>query len=236
MMKKVRILLVLLLVISLAAGCSSQQPDEGAAETSVEFVFPGEWEEHEGTWIIWPHNYGVIEPEYVDMIDEIWVTMTEALHEGENVHIVAYDEDEKVRICGLLEEVGTDLDKVDFVIEESDQFWARDCGPLFVSDKDGKPAVLDFGYNGYGRMDKMGPDVPEELRWEMPEFVREEYMENYVKDDLLAASAAEAIGLESIDLNEFVLEGGAFEADGCGTIITTESCILNENRNPGMTR
>lgn len=61
-------------------------------ETAVEYSFPGEWEVHEGTWIIWPHNYGVIVSEYVDMIDDIWVTMTKALHTGERVHIVAYNE------------------------------------------------------------------------------------------------------------------------------------------------
>jgi agmatine deiminase len=85
-------------------------------------------------------------------------------------------------------------------------------------------------------MAKLGPDVPEDLRWEMPEFVRQEYLENYIKDDVLAQNIASAIGVESINLNGFILEGGAIETDGCGTVITTESCILNENRNPGITR
>lgn len=205
-------------------------------ETSVEFTFPGEWEEHEGTWLIWPHNYGLIVPEYVDMIDDIWITMTEALHTGEKVHIIAYNQAEQTRISGLLTEAGVEMSQVDFWIAETDQFWARDCGPMFVVDAEGTPAILDWGYNGYGRMDKLGPDVPEEWRWEMPDFVREEYLENYVKDDVLAPAIARAMDLECIDINEFILEGGAIESDGCGTIITTESCILNENRNPGATR
>lgn len=128
------------------------------------------------------------------------------------------------------------MSQVDFVVTETDQFWARDCGPMFVVDSEGKPAILDWSYNGYARMDKLGPDVPEKYRWEMPEFVREEYLENYIKDDVLAESIARAIGVENVNLNRFVLEGGAIESDGCGTIITTESCILNENRNPGYTR
>lgn len=222
---------LLAVIMLLTGGCSAQSNTE---DISVQYTFPGEWEEHEGTWLIWPHNFGVIEPEYVDMIDEIWVTTTSALHTGEKVHIIAYSEEEQSRITGLLADAGVDMAQVDFLITESDQFWARDCGPVFVYDAQGNAAILDAGYNGYGRMDKLGPDVPEKDRWEMPEFVREEYMENFLKDDLLAAAVAESLGITCVDINGFVLEGGAIEYDGCGTIITTESCILNENRNPGM--
>ena len=223
--------LFLAAVVLLTAGCSAQSNTE---DITVKYTFPGEWEEHEGTWLVWPHNFGVIEPEYVDMIDDIWVTMTAALHAGEKVHIIAYSEEEQSRITGLLTDAGVDMAQVDFLIAESDQFWARDCGPVFVYDAQGNAAILDAGYNGYGRMEKLGPDVPEKDRWEMPEFVREEYMENFLKDDLLAAAVADSLGVTCVDINGFVLEGGAIESDGCGTIITTESCILNENRNPGM--
>lgn len=229
--------LVYALLISVAlfsvSSCDLFQNPEN--EISI-YTLPGEWEEHEGTWLIWPHNYGLIDPEYVDMIDDIWVTMADALHTGERVHIVAYNGDEQTRISELLSGEGVDLAQVDFLIAETDQFWARDCGPIFVSASDGSPAILDWGYNGYGRMYKLGPDVPEDLRWEMPEFVREEYLENYTKDDLLASAIARAIGVKCVDINEFIVEGGAIEADGRGTIITTESCILNENRNADVKR
>ncbi|MBR4312861.1 MAG: agmatine deiminase family protein [Bacteroidaceae bacterium] len=216
--------------------CSSPDDDKIVENTTVEYTFPGEWEPHEGTWLIWPHDYGIIIPEYVDMIDDIWVTMTKALHTGEKVHIVAYNDDERTHITTLLEEAEVDMSQVTFLLAETDQFWARDCGPMFAIDSEGKPAILDWGYNGYGRMDKFGVDVPEDWRWELPEFVREEYLENYTKDDVLAQSIASAMDVRNVNLNGFILEGGAIESDGCGTIITTESCILNENRNPGITR
>ena len=235
MKKNLNTMLIAALALFMYA-CSPQDDDKIVEETIVEYTFPGEWETHEGTWLIWPHNYGIIAPEYVDMIDDIWVTMTKALHIGERVHIVAYNSDERTSITALLEEAGVDMSQVDFLLAETDQFWARDCGPMFAKNTEGMPVVLDWGYNGYGRMDKFGEDVPEEWRWELPEFAREEYLENYIKDDLLAQSIASVIGIKSMNLNGFILEGGAIESDGRGTIITTESCILNENRNPETTR
>ena len=235
MIKKITTVMFIALSVLLMGACTSHEGDK-VDDNVVNYTFPGEWEEHEGTWLIWPHNNGIIAPEYVDMIDDIWVTMTKALHTGERVHIVAYDDDERARITTLLEAAGVDMSQVDFVLAETDQFWARDCGPMFAFDSEGKPAILDRGYNGYGRIDKFGPDVPEELLWELPEFAREEYLENYVKDDVLAQNIATAIGVGCVNLGGFILEGGAIENDGCGTIITTESCILNENRNPGITR
>ena len=231
-----RIFIVILSAVMLLAACSSFKGDKALLATAVEYTFPGEWEIHEGTWLIWPHDFGIISPEYVDMIDEIWVTMTQALHTGEKVHIVAYNDIERTRIASLLQGEAVDMSQVDFLISESDQFWARDCGPMFAVDDEGKQVILDWGYNGYGRMDKFGLHVPEDWRWELPEFAREEYLENYIKDDVLAENIADAIDYASVNINGFILEGGAIENDGCGTIITTESCILNENRNPGVTR
>ena len=115
-MKKCFVVLLAVIML-LTAGCSAQSNTE---DISVQYTFPGEWEEHEGTWLIWPHNYGVIEPEYVDMIDEIWVTMADALHTGEKVHIIAYSEEEQSRITGLLTDAGVDMAQVDFLIAESD--------------------------------------------------------------------------------------------------------------------
>ena len=227
---------LLIAVSMLLAACLSDNNGDKTKDITVEYTFPGEWEEHEGTWLIWPHNYGVITPKYVDMIDDIWVTMTKSLHTGERVHIVVYNDNERSRISTLLAGEGVDISQVDFYVAETDQFWARDYGPMFAFDSDSKPVILDWGFNGYARMAKLGPDVPEDQRWEMPEFVRQEYLENYVKDDVLAQNIASAIDVKSIGLNGFVLEGGAIEIDGHGTAITTESCIINENRNPGITR
>ena len=102
------IALIALFMIS----CRNREIDK----TLVEYTFPGEWEER----LIWPHDYGIITPEYVDMIDDIWATMTKALHTGEKVHIVVYNQAEQNIIGGLLTDAGVDMSQVDFTIAETD--------------------------------------------------------------------------------------------------------------------
>lgn len=90
-MNKITITTIIAALTLLMASCSSIEDDHTLKNNVVEYTFPAEWENHEGTWLIWPHNYGVIVSEYVNMIEDVWVTMTKALHTGERVHIVAYD-------------------------------------------------------------------------------------------------------------------------------------------------
>jgi agmatine deiminase len=87
--------------------------------------------------------------------------------------------------------------------------WVRDWGPTFVH-KDGALAYVKWDYNGYGGK---FPDV--------------------VKDGLVPDQVPALEKFERIDAG-MVMEGGALETNGAGTIITTEECLLNPNRNPGM--
>jgi agmatine deiminase len=90
--------------------------------------------------------------------------------------------------------------------------WARDSGPVFVRDTDGSVAVVSFGFNAWGN------------RWHPHD-----------DDARLGARVGERLGLE-VFRAPFVLEGGAFLVDGEGTVVTTEQCLLNPNRNPTWSR
>jgi agmatine deiminase len=92
-----------------------------------------------------------------------------------------------------------------------DDSWARDNGPIFVRNDDDKIALVDFKFNAWGNK---GP-------WE--------------QDDKLPAALAERMGARRYDA-PMVLEGGAISVDGEGTLMTTEQCLLNVNRNPSMSR
>ena len=104
---------------------------------------------------------------------------------------------------------GEGVTPVEIPIDDS---WARDSGPVFVRDAAGLVQVVSFGFNAWGE------------RWTP-----------YADDDRLAARVGARLGLEVVQA-PFVLEGGSFLVDGEGTVITTEQCLLDPNRNPGWTR
>jgi agmatine deiminase len=92
-----------------------------------------------------------------------------------------------------------------------DDSWARDNGPIFVRRENNRLALVNFRFNGWGNK---GP-------WE--------------KDDRLPVLLAERLRIRRYDA-PMVLEGGAISVDGDGTLLTTEQCLLNANRNPSMSR
>jgi len=93
-----------------------------------------------------------------------------------------------------------------------DDSWIRDSGPIFVTDGTGRTAAVDFAFNGWG-----GRFLPSD------------------HDDALPAAIAAHLGVPRYRA-PLVLEGGAITVDGQGTLLTTASCLLNDNRNPGRSR
>jgi agmatine deiminase len=98
------------------------------------------------------------------------------------------------------------------VVAPLDDSWIRDNGPTFVRNEAGEVAVVSFGFNAWGE------------RWHP-----------YDNDDALPERLAEHFEMP-VFAAPFVLEGGSFFVDGEGTAITTEQCLLNPNRNPGLSR
>ena len=114
---------------------------------------------------------------------------------------------------GLASEVrdlcGTGIEPIELPLDDS---WARDCGPIFVKDGAGTVAAVKFGFNAWGN------------RWHP-----------YADDALVPDRIAAHLGMRLFKA-PFVLEGGAIFVDGEGTLITTEQCLLDPNRNPDLTR
>ncbi|OPA79084.1 agmatine deiminase [Paenibacillus selenitireducens] len=201
-----------LLTTGILFGCTQSKADEDQSmkkQNVGKYTMPDERSKHEGTWLQWPHNFTYGKGHKEDY-ETIWIEMTSALSEGENVHIIAYDKYEKEYIYDLLYDEGIDMDKIDFYIVPTDDVWARDTAPIFVYDKDNNLKLMDWGFNGWGKK------TP------------------YKKDALISNRLSKQLGMERIDLNEVVLEGGAFELDGNGTFLSTRSAVTNKNRNPKL--
>lgn len=189
---------------------------------SQTYNFPDESEEHEGTWLQWPHHYeyGL---SYRNENDATWVAMTDALQENEKVFIIAYNTNEINRISDLLINSGVPLTNVVFVERPTNDVWIRDNGPIFVWNQNNELVIQDWGFNGWG----------------------EDY--NYNLCDPIPTSLSGSLGLDLIDLNSVMtVEGGSWELDGNGTFLATRSSILCQSnpvfpvgifaeRNVGMT-
>ncbi|MDH6372636.1 agmatine deiminase [Paenibacillus sp. PastF-3] len=188
-------------------GCNQIKAEEG--RQVGKYTMPDESSKHEGTWLQWPHNF-TYGKDYRDKVEPIWIEMTDALSDGENIHIIAFDKYEKNYIYDLLYDEGIDMDKIDFYIVPTDDVWARDTAPIFVYDKDNNIKLMDWGFNGWGKK------TP------------------YKNDALISKRLSKQLGTETIDLNDVVLEGGAFELDGNGTFLSTRSAVTNNNRNPKL--
>ena len=93
-----------------------------------------------------------------------------------------------------------------------DDSWMRDSGPIFVRDEGGRVAAVKFGFNAWG-----------------------ERFHPYDSDAAAPERIARHLGMK-VFTAPFILEGGAILVDGEGTLLTTEACLLNPNRNPGMTK
>lgn len=161
---------------------------------------------HEGTWLIWPHpyTYGLA---YQREIEAIWVQMTKALHVGEKVHLIAYDESEERRIRKLLMKEKVEVRQIDFLIAKSDDIWIRDTGPMFAFDEKHTLTILDFGFNGWG--EKVA----------------------YKNDNKIPKVVSQQTNIQRVDASHFILEGGSIELDGNGTLMATKSSVISEHRN-----
>lgn len=176
------------------------------------YSFPAEWTKHEATWLSWPHK----EASWPGKIETIYAPYCEFIKiiaEGELVRININDEATRDFAIQELQKAGADLDKIEFHFNPSNDAWCRDHGPAFLlHEESGNKAVVDWGYNAWG--DKYPP---------------------YDLDDVIPTKIAQHFGLPVYHPN-IVMEGGSVEFNGAGTILTTTACLLNENRNPHLTK
>lgn len=179
--------------------------------------FPAEWEAHQATWIAWPHH----EPDWPGKLDAVhWVyaEIARVLAEHELVQMLCHSETALARAQAMLAAHGVTRN-VKLHVVPTDRVWLRDSAPTSVMRPDGSIELVDWHFNAWAKYD------------------------NYARDQKVGAAMERITGLHRVDAKRtdgqpLVLEGGAIDTDGRGTLLVTEECLLSDVqvRNPGMTR
>src|SRR5882724_9405925 len=181
------------------------------------FRMPAEWEPHRGTWLTWPRPEGISFPERYHAVPPVYAKLIEQLVRVEEININVWDADMEARVREVLgcqrETRGLPADRVRFHHFPAYEPWCRDHGPIFlVHDNRGvrERAIVDWGYNAWG-----GKYPPFDLDDAVPQHIA------HLRQFPFFSPA-------------MVLEGGSIDVNGCGMLLTTESCLLNPNRNPHL--
>ena len=172
-------------------------------------LLPAEWEPQDAVLICWPHEKTDWAP-YLKEAEAVFADIAEAVTRFEKLIVVVHNE---TIVRTKLEKRGVHMDRVALYEIESNDTWARDFGPITIYEN-GKPVLLDFTFTGWGGKFEAGLD-------------------NQITSKLHAAGAFGKTPLRTINL---ILEGGSIESDGAGTLLTTDECLLNPNRNTHLNR
>ncbi len=171
---------------------------------------PAEWEKHIGTWVTYPHEKTTFF-EYLEQARDIFVQMVKIISEGETVHINVNDNQMKKDLQNRLKKFDVNLKNTVIHIFPTNDSWCRDYGAIFVKKTNNKLVATDWEFNAWGGK------YPYEL------------------DNQIAKKMAEYLNVEYLKV-DMVLEGGSIDTNGDGIFLTTESCLLNPNRNPDKTK
>jgi agmatine deiminase len=170
------------------------------------FRMPAEWARHAATWVAWP-SHADLWQENLAPARAAFARLVAAVVEGELAEVLVPDETQE-----RLARQALAGDRVRFHRVPFGDIWLRDTAPIFLEGPDRQTATVRFRFNGWG-----GKYVLEH-------------------DELVAERVAARAGTSKAFTMPMVLEGGAVEVDGEGTVLTTRQCLLNPNRNPTMKR
>ncbi len=167
---------------------------------------PAEWEKQAAVLIAWPHHSGDFSVN-LESVEQSYSVIADTISQYQKLIIVCRDEIHQRHIEPLLE----NLTNIEFIHALVNDIWVRDTVCLSV-EKDGSISHLNFLFNGWGEKYPHQND-------------------NALNHKLLNSKLFKGSKYQDID---FILEGGSIESDGQGTLLTTKQCLLNPNRNKGL--
>ncbi|MFT8323560.1 MAG: agmatine deiminase family protein [Bacillus sp. (in: firmicutes)] len=173
----------------------------------LDYKMPAEWTKHERTFVAWPVQDSMCYPEdYEQVVKGYYVELVKAIAEFESVTVIV-NSNELEQVKHYFSE-----DNIELLPIAHNDAWIRDNGPTFLINDEGQVAGINWKFNAWG-----GKYAP----WDL--------------DDQVAPTILDHLGVKRFDA-PLVMEGGSIHVDGEGTVITTEECLLNPNRNKDMTK
>lgn len=184
------------------------------------FRHAAEWEPHEATWLGWPLNKSDWPGKFAP-IPWVYGEIVRKIAEGEVVRIIVANARHQESAARILRRVGVPAGAVQFFRFPTDRGWTRDSGPMFVrrDGNDAAVAIARFRFNAWARYANWKKDIRTHER--------------------VAAALNMPVFRPSHRGRDVVLEGGAIDTNGHGTLLTTEECLLDQERqvrNPGFSR
>jgi agmatine deiminase len=189
------------------------------------YRMPAEWAPHAACYLAWPHNRDTW-PGKFDAIPALYADMVAKIARFEPVRLAVTDEKQVDDVHAMIREAAIRTENeapgtvkpIDVFSLPTNDAWVRDHGPIFVnrlpSAGEAGPAqiALDWRFNSWG--EKYGA---------------------FDLDDVVPQKLGARFRFEVIEPG-IVLEGGSIDVNGAGSLLTTESCLLNPNRNPALSR
>lgn len=182
-----------------------------ATPAELGYYFPAEFAPQESMWLSWPHKEGSW-PGKIGSIYAPYSLFIKEVSKGQKVNINVADEAMKAFALTHLEKAGVNLEKIHFHFFPTNDAWCRDHGPAFLINPkaEQKKVLVKWNYNAWGEK-----YPPHDL------------------DNQIPIRIAEELGIPCFKPG-MVMEGGSVEFNGKGTLLTSEACLLNENRNPHL--
>lgn len=196
--------------------CSDNELESGRKKSNLSpanqgYYMPAEWEHHDAVWLSWPKNdYTFLR---IDEVKKAYLKIIEHLSHSEEVHLVVSDDMTKTLVLTSLRQTETDLSQVFFHQYSYSDVWIRDYGPTFLINRGIKKiSAVNWEFNAWGNK----------------------------YDELLIDGKIPGYMLADLTIEPFVpgivMEGGSFDVNGRGLVLTTRSCLCNPNRNPSLTK
>ena len=175
------------------------------------FAMPAEWQKHDAVWLAWPYDPTTF-PDRVERVEATYVQIVKEIHESEEVNLLVIDEPTRKKVVALFSKATVNLDRVHIHVSDYADVWFRDYGPIFVRNPRHELAMIHWDFNSWGeKYETLLKDK------EIPDVINKEMAIRCFKPGI-------------------VLEGGSIDVNGEGTLLTTEQCLLNSNRNPDLNK